>query len=125
MVIERDIMTQEQKSKYSILLFLCFLTLSGQILDAISYAFFYLHLADIGRAQEINPVINYLYNIGNVPLVVAVKLFIGYRIWKAVPRFYLKYNRVNKLVIILLPLAAISGWYGFIMNTRSIFYSLG
>jgi hypothetical protein len=113
-------------AKTNTLVFLCFLVLAGQILDSVSFAMFYLHVAPYSTAQELNPVVNTLMLIGGPTLVVVVKLWIGYRVWKSA----LKFNRIKQripliLMWILLPIAAISGWIGGAFNSYSIIKALG
>lgn len=113
-------------SKTNILVFLCFMVLGGQIVDSVSFAFFYLFVAPYSVAHEVNPIINILMNIGGPTLVVAVKLGVGYKIWKSALKLAtIKGTYATILLWFTLPLAAISGWVGFAFNSQSIIKVLG
>jgi hypothetical protein len=108
------------------LVFLCFAMLAGQILDSVSFAAFYLYLADNSNYTEINPFVRTLLILGGPALVVAFKLAVGYRVWRAAPYIHKIKGRVPRVLLwIFLPLAAISGWVGFIFNSVAIKNTLG
>ena len=109
-----------------LILFLCFLLLAGQIVDSVSFACFYLYVVPYSTAQELNPIVNFLMNIGGPTIVVAVKLGIGYRVWRTAPKFMsIRGTGPKVLMWLVLPIAAISGWVGFIFNSIAIGNTLG
>lgn len=117
-------MTRTKKT--NILVFLCFLVLAGQILDSVSFAMFQLYIAPHSVAREINPVVNTLMFIGGPTLVVAVKLWIGYRIWKSALKFDMIKQKILLIMMwIILPVAAISGWIGCAFNSYAIIKTIG
>jgi hypothetical protein len=113
-------------SKTNILVFLCFMVLSGQILDSVSFAMFYAYVAPYSTAREANPIINIIMSFGGPTLVVAVKLWVGYRIWKSALKFNLIKRKIPLILMwVILPLAALSGWVGCVFNSRAIIQTLG
>ena len=116
MVIELPVIYKKQ-----IILFLCTLLLAGQILDATSYAFFYAYVSPYSEAFELNPIINFIASIGGVPLVVVIKLFVGYCIFRSAVILADSKSEVTKTIVyVFLPLGAVMTWLGFISNTNSI-----
>jgi hypothetical protein len=87
---------------------------------------FYIHVAPYSIAQELNPIVNTLMIIGGPTLVVAIKLWIGYRIWKSALKFSMIKQKTPLIMMwILLPIAAISGWVGCAFNSYAIIQTLG
>lgn len=105
----------------AIIVFLGFVLLAGQILDSVSFAFFYLFAAPYSHAAEVNPILRVLLATGGPALVVAFKLGIGYRVWRSVPRLSaIRGTGPRKLLWVVLPAASISGLVGFAFNAMAI-----
>jgi len=107
--------------RVAIIVFLCFVLLAGQILDSVSFAFFYLFAAPYSHAAEVNPILRALLVTGGPALVVAFKLGIGYRVWRSGPRLAaFRGTGPRNLLWIVLPLASVSGLVGFAFNAMAI-----
>jgi hypothetical protein len=94
----------------------------GQVLDAASLAYFYLHLpAGWVGPTERNPVILLLMGLGGVELVILVKLAVTAFIVRRRDRYSRPVTRIGRILFpLIIPLAALSGFVGATFNSIAI-----
>jgi hypothetical protein len=118
-------MTTAARSYVGWIAFCAFLVVAGQILDSVTFAQFFLIVPPDAVLAEQNPVTRTLMEIGGPTLVSAAKLGIAYRIWRGVPKLSFMVGGPRRLLRVLLPVAAVSGFVGAAFNTYAIAQLLG
>lgn len=99
--------------------FLCASVLAAQIVDATTFAAFFMLPVETTAAEQ-NPVVRLLMAVGGVTLVVAVKLGWGYFIWHRAPRYAaIPPGRARSIVLVVLPLVVAGTLVGAAFNTHS------
>jgi hypothetical protein len=99
---------------------LCGAVLLGQVLDAVTFAIFFLlpHHVESGQSEQ-NWIIASLLLLGGPVLVVGVKEAVGYAVWIIGPHI-----RPNRLFTVAAGIAAFSGFVGASFNTLAIWRAM-
>ena len=99
---------------------LCGAVLLGQVLDAVTFAIFFLmpHHVESGASEQ-NFIVVWLLLLGGPVLVVGVKEMVGYAIWVIAPRIH-----PSRAFIWAVRGAACLGFVGAAFNTLAIWRAM-
>ena len=99
---------------------LCGAVLLGQVLDAVTFAVFYLmpHHVESGASEQ-NFIVAWFLLAGGPALVVGVKEMVGYIVWIVGPRI-----RSTPAFLWALRVAALLGFAGAIFNSIAIWKAI-